>query len=84
MVATRGILALPDLPSIMQLVQTYTDFNEGNDPHGEHDFGSIMYHEQQVFWKIEAYDCALEYGSPDPCDAAVTARVLTVLLAEEY
>ena len=35
-------------------------------------------------WKIDCYDRALEYGSPDPGDAEKTRRVLTILLAEEY
>ena len=83
-VATQGILALPHLHAIMRRVQQYTDFNEGNDPHLEHDFGSFMDDDQQVFWKIDAYDGALEYGSPDPCDPAVTVRVLTIMLACEY
>ena len=81
---TPGVLALPDPPAIMQLVQNYTDFNEGNDPYGEHDFGSFTLGNQQVFWKIDASDCRFEFGSPNPCDPAVTARVLTIMLAEEY
>jgi Protein of unknown function (DUF3768) len=55
-----------------------------NDPHGEHDFGSFEYSGQTIFWKIDYYDMRLKWGSPDPADPAVTRRVLTILLAEEY
>ena len=30
------------------------------------------------------YDRALDFGSPDPADPDVTARVLTILLTSEY
>ena len=37
-----------------------------------------------VFWKIDAYDRALQSGSEDPANPAVTRRVLTIMLASEY
>lgn len=59
-------------------------FSPDNDPYGEHDFGAVEIAGQRVFCKIDYYDTALEYGSPDPSDPAVTTRVLTVMLASEY
>jgi Protein of unknown function (DUF3768) len=37
-----------------------------------------------LLWKIDCYDRLLDGRSRDPADAAVTRRVLTILLAEEY
>ena len=34
-----------------------------------------------MFWKVDCYDRALRFASPDPADPAVTARVLTIMLA---
>jgi len=83
---TAGIAALSDTEqaAIMTRVFTYTDFTPESDPHGEHDFGSFEHAGKTIFWKIDCYDRALEYGSADPADEAVTTRVLTVMLAEEY
>jgi hypothetical protein len=39
---------------------------------------------ERVMFKVDAYDKNHEYGSPDPADPLVTARVLTILLASEY
>ncbi|MBD8902577.1 hypothetical protein MBTS_10070, partial [Methylobacterium bullatum] len=39
---------------------------------------------QRCFWKIDTYDRAMVGHSPDPADPAVTVRVLTILLAQEY
>ena len=39
---------------------------------------------ETLFWKIDAYDRALEWGSPDPADPRVSRRVLTIMLASEY
>jgi hypothetical protein len=83
---TRGVSALPEQVQsrIRERVETFTDFNPDNDPHGEHDFGSFEIEGNRIFWKIDYYDRAMEFGSEDPADPAVTTRVLTILLAEEY
>ena len=62
----------------------FHDFNQDNDPHGEHDFGAIRVLGEKLFWKIDYYDLNKEYHSPDAADPAVTCRVLTLMLASEY
>jgi hypothetical protein len=68
----------------LDAVRDFSDFTERNDPYGEHDFGRFTLDGVELNWKIDYYDLALEYGSPDPSDAEKTTRVLTVMLAEEY
>ena len=65
-------------------VRAFADFTSDNDPSGEHDFGSFTLGQHRLFWKIDYFDRDLEYGSPDPLDASVTTRVLTVMLASDY
>lgn len=83
---TDGIKALtPEVQSkIREQVELFKDFNQGNDPHGEHDFGSLTVADHRVFWKIDYYDKNMEGGSEDPSDPGQTTRVLTIMLAEEY
>jgi hypothetical protein len=40
---TTGVNALPSniKAMVIRRVATFSDFNEENDPHGEHDFGSF-------------------------------------------
>jgi len=66
------------------LVQKFDAFTDDNDPHGEHDFGAFEHGGQRIFWKIDYYDAACEFGSEDPADPAQTTRVLTIMLASEY
>jgi hypothetical protein len=49
-------------------VIAFDDFNTGNDPHGEHDFGSFELDGEKLFWKIDYYDLKGEFGSEDPTD----------------
>ena len=39
---------------------------------------------QTIFFKIDYFDKTLMYNSPDPSDPAVTERVITIMLADEY
>ena len=62
----------------------FDSFTEDNDPHGEHDFGAFDFKDERIFWKIDYYDAACEYGCEDPADPSKTTRVLTIMLASEY
>jgi hypothetical protein len=68
----------------LALVRRFDAFTPDNDPHGEHDFGSFTHQGRKLFWKIDYYDKACEFGSEDPADPSKTTRVLTIMLAEEY
>ena len=85
-VFTRGFRALPNglVIRAFQAIQNFDDFEDGNDPYGTHEFGNVELDGQTVWFKIDAYDQNLEYGSPDPSDPDVTKRVMTILLPEEY
>jgi hypothetical protein len=52
--------------------------------YGEHDFGEFEAYGERLSFKIDYFDQALNMHSPDPADPAVTTRVITVMLAEEY
>jgi Protein of unknown function (DUF3768) len=83
---TAGVEAMPldQRRSLLQKVRSFDAFSQDNDPHQEHDFGSIDEAGVRCFWKIDYYDKKTEFGSPDPADPAVTTRVMTIMLADEY
>ena len=83
---TAGIDALPsDVKAVLiRRVAMFSDFTPDNDPHGEHDFGSFEIAGHKIFWKIDAYDAEMRFGSEGPADPSKTTRVLTIMLAEEY
>jgi Protein of unknown function (DUF3768) len=89
-----------DQSQVRELVETYDAFDEDNDPHGERDFGCVYRlscgrwttarprvcdeERERVFWKLDYYDRDLRFGSEDAANPAVTRRVLTIMLSDEY
>ena len=86
LVATAGVIGLGSgaLPLIHAQMRKEATFTPANDPHGEHNFGTVAWLGAKIFWKIDYYDVDMQYGSPDPSDPAVTTRVMTIMLANEY
>ena len=69
---------------IVKRIADFNQFDEDNDPHGEHDFVSVEVCGRKVFAKLDYYHPDMEQGSEDPSDPTRTVRVMTVMLAEEY
>jgi hypothetical protein len=85
-VITPGVAALgPEaVERIVKTIAVFDDFCHENDPYEEHDFGSFDIDGHTLIFKIEYFDSSLTRRSPDPADPAVTERVITIMLAEEY
>lgn len=86
-VFSQGIANLPAQvqAEICIRVRIFDDFDEENDPYGEHDFGSLeVTGAGEVFWKFDYYSNDRQHLSEDPTDPSKTFRVLTIMLAEEY
>jgi len=85
-VMTPGIAALGTeaINRLVNAVATFNDFSAANDPHGEHDFGRFDFEGTAVIFKVDYYDKDLQFASSDPADPALTERVITLMLAEEY
>ncbi|MEH6758321.1 MAG: DUF3768 domain-containing protein [Parasphingorhabdus sp.] len=89
-----------DQSQVRELIETFDAFTEDNDPHGERDFGSIYQlgdgrwtterprlredERERVFWKLDYYDRNLEFASENAANPAITRRVLTIMLSDEY
>lgn len=89
-----------DQSCVRELIETYDAFTEDNDPYGERDFGTIYQladgqwtterprlredERERVFWKIDYYDRDMRFASEDAANPAVTRRVLTIMLSDEY
>ena len=85
-VITPGVAALGQavVARIVKTIAVFDDFCNANDPYEEHDFGAFEAEGHTIFFKIDYFDKNLTYHSSDPADPAVTERVLTIMLAEEY
>ena len=83
-VLTAGIAGLDtdELAEVLTEVKNFSDFSVDNDPHQEHDFGSVTIDGEKVFWKIDYYaDEKLDQGTEDTLNSY---RVLTIMFADEY
>ena len=85
-IMTPGIAALGHeaVSRLVQTVSVFDAFCTANDPHSEHDFGAFDFDGVPVMFKIDYFDQKLNGHSPDAADPAVTERVITLMLAEEY
>lgn len=83
---TSGVQAMDavERATLLRAIQQFDDFTPANDPCGEHDFGRVIVAGQGYFFKVDYYDNDLRYQSPDPADATVTTRVLTIMREDEY
>jgi hypothetical protein len=83
---TQGVSELPldTKARVLLAVQSFSNFTKDNDPHGKHDFGSVEIEGETYFFKVDYYALDMQYGSEDPADPNVTARVLTIMRADEY
>ena len=83
---TPGVHGLSDQDKMQAIlaIQSFDGFNGGNDPYGTHEFGEVIVSSTRIWFRIDAFDQNLAYGSPDPTDPTVTTRVMTILLPEEY
>ncbi|CAA7627223.1 conserved hypothetical protein [Candidatus Terasakiella magnetica] len=84
---TQGIQALDQdaITEIVAAVAAFSDFTPDNDPYHEHDCAVMTVgDEHRIIFKIDAHDREMTFASPDPADPAVTVRVLTIMLADEY
>ena len=85
-VMTQGVDTLPitSKARVLLAVQSFCDFTKDNDPHGEHDFGNFEIEGETYFFKVDYYALDMNGGSEDPSDPEKTARVLTIMRADEY
>jgi Protein of unknown function (DUF3768) len=83
-IASLAPKAIEHREDLLAMVRSFNDFNEENDPYGEHDFGAVEFEDKKYFWKIDYFaDSSYEYGTEDPGSPS-TRRVLTVMHSSEY
>ena len=82
-ITSDGVDDLDSYDIIMQSIATY-DFTEHKDPDDLHDFGVVWVEDQAVFWDIQCFEKDLRTPAVDPSNTATTARVLSIMLDEEY
>ena len=75
---TRSVAYSNLRDQILKSVQEFNQFNSGNDPYGEHDFGSFELNGTKYFWKFDYYDHNYKFFQHNG------QRVLTIGQLNEY
>ena len=77
---TSSVAALPEQKqlALFSKVVNFNDFNEDNDPYGEHDFFSVIQDGQKYFLKIDNYDKNLKFYKENGI------RVITLMHSNDY
>ena len=85
-VMTPGVAALgaEAAERIFRTIAIFDDFSHASDPWQEHDMGVFDAEGEKILFKIDYFSKDMSMGSPDPANPAVTTRVITIMLAEEY
>ena len=68
----------------MRQIKACEEFEPGDDPYGEHDFGTVELEGTKVYWKIDYYSPDLKHHSLDASDPDKTVRLMTIMLTHEY
>lgn len=74
---------MAELVAQAQILAEVRKFTYPDDDRTERDRGQIEYRGTTVYFQIDAYDVDLKWGSPDPTDASVTRRVMTIMVRED-
>lgn len=69
---------------VLTAIRGFTSFDDGNDPHSEHDMVFVEVDGERYWAKIDYYDTDMRYLSDDPSDQNITKRVMTIGHASEY
>jgi hypothetical protein len=80
-----GIVVARDrVMALGHAVASYSDWSDGNDPYGEHDFGAFLLFGERLYFKVDYYHPEHDTMAPVPGNVELCRRVLTIMLAQEY
>jgi len=82
-----GQLGQDDREKIIRVYRAaavFDDWEGGDDPYGEHDFGKFEVDGERFMFKIDYYSLDEAHGSEHPEDQNTTIRVMTLMYAEDY
>lgn len=83
---TRGVTSIEgaDREALLAALAAFDSFDLNDGPHGGRDFGDLTMWNTELLLKLDYNAPGLCFGSNDPADPAVTHRVLTIMLPEEW